>query len=60
VDKFLCGFLNIFGLKVQHLNLNSVLKLAAFMTLYEGFLGIEPDTAVFLRLVEVRGQPHPR
>jgi hypothetical protein len=30
------------------------------MTLYEGFLGIEPDTAVFLRLVEVRGQPHPR
>jgi hypothetical protein len=51
VHRFFHGFLDTFSLELQHLT--SVLQLAAFMTLCEGFLGIEPHTSLFLRLFEI-------
>ena len=57
VHKLFYGFLHTLSLDHQHLSPNVVLQLAVFVTLCQGFLGIEPHTALFLRLFEVRGQP---
>jgi hypothetical protein len=40
--KFLRGLLHHYGIELQHLNLNGVQHISAFIALYEGYLGIEP------------------
>ncbi|KAE8783878.1 hypothetical protein D1007_42629 [Hordeum vulgare] len=42
VSHFFSRFLIHFGLRPHHLTANAILQLAAFVTLCEGFLGIEP------------------
>ena len=39
---FLRGLLHHYLIKLQHLNPNGIKHIAAFITLYEGYLGIEP------------------
>jgi hypothetical protein len=40
--KFLRGLLHYYGIELQHLNPNGIQHISAFITLYEGYLGIEP------------------
>ena len=47
---FLCGLLNEWGLKLQHLNPTGVLHIAGFVTVCEAFLGMEPHADFFWRL----------
>ena len=46
-DDFLRGLLHRWGLEVQHLTPNGVIHLGAFVTLCEGWLGIEPHWELF-------------
>ena len=39
---FFRGFLHHYGLELQHLNPNGIQFLSAFVSLCEGYLGIEP------------------
>ncbi|KAE8791231.1 hypothetical protein D1007_34361 [Hordeum vulgare] len=41
-STFFANFLTFFGLQPHHLAPNSILQLASFVVLCEGFLGIEP------------------
>jgi hypothetical protein len=41
--QFLCLLLRYYGLKLHHLSPSGVLHIAAFVTLCEGYLGINPD-----------------
>jgi hypothetical protein len=43
VSDFLCSFLEFFGLQPHHLGANAVLQLSGFVTLCEGYLGVEPS-----------------
>ena len=47
---FLRGLLNEWGLELQHLNLTRVLHVAAFVTVCEAFLGMEPHVDFFRRI----------
>jgi hypothetical protein len=40
--RFLQGLLHYYKIELQHLNPNRILHMAAFVSLCEGFLGIEP------------------
>jgi hypothetical protein len=44
---FLLGLLNEWEVELQHLNQNGVLHIAGFVTLYEGFVGIDPHANLF-------------
>jgi hypothetical protein len=43
VSKFFRGLLHYYGIELQNLNPNSVLQIAVFVTLCEGYLGIKPN-----------------
>jgi hypothetical protein len=47
VHPFLLGLLHKWELELQHLNPNGVLHITGFVTLYEGFLGIDPHMSLF-------------
>ena len=40
--RFLRGLLHYYELELQHLNPNGIQHISAFITLCEGYLGIEP------------------
>jgi hypothetical protein len=40
--QFLCSLLEFFGLKLHHLTPSGILHMAAFVTLCEAYMGIEP------------------
>ena len=40
--RFLQGLLHYYKIELQHLNLNGIQHMAAFVALCEGFLGISP------------------
>src|SRR5438132_10339615 len=44
---FFHGLLNFYGIKLIHLNPNSILHIATFIHLYEAFLGIRPHFNLF-------------
>ena len=44
---FLHSLLNEWGLELQHLNRTGVLHIAGFITVYEGFLRMEPHVDLF-------------
>ncbi|KAE8784727.1 hypothetical protein D1007_41619 [Hordeum vulgare] len=50
MSEFFFGFLMHYGLQPHHLVPNAVLQLAAFVILYEGFLGIERRPDLWRRL----------
>jgi hypothetical protein len=54
---FLHGFLNYYGIKLNHLNLNSILHLSFFVHLCETFLGIPPSITLFRYFFKLK--PHP-
>jgi hypothetical protein len=41
-DRFLCSLLQFYGLELHHLTPLGVLHMAAFVTLCEAYMGIEP------------------
>ena len=47
---FLRGLLNVWGLKLQHLNPTGVLHIAGFIIVCEAFLGMEPHVDLFRRI----------
>ena len=47
---FLRGFLNEWGLELQHLNPTGVLHIAGFITVCEAFLEMEPHVDFFRRI----------
>ncbi|KAE8784582.1 hypothetical protein D1007_41818 [Hordeum vulgare] len=49
-SRFCSRFLTHYGMQLHHLSPNVVLQLAAFITLCEGFLGIEPCLDLWRRL----------
>ncbi|KAE8782238.1 hypothetical protein D1007_44414 [Hordeum vulgare] len=49
-SDFFSRFLVHFGLQSHHLAPNSVLELASFVTLCEGFVGIEPHLEMWRQL----------
>jgi hypothetical protein len=51
---FFHGFLHEYGIQLQHLPPNAMLRLAGFVVVYEAFLGIEPNMDLFQRVFEVR------
>src|SRR5438128_9553704 len=53
-NKFFRGLLHFYGIELVHLNLNSILHIAAFIHLCEAFLGIEPHFALFRHLFSLR------
>jgi hypothetical protein len=40
--QFLCSLLQLYGLELHHLTPSGILHMAAFMTLCEAYIGIEP------------------
>jgi hypothetical protein len=46
-SKFFRGLLHHYGIELQNLNPNSVLKIVVFVTLCEGYLGIRPNFALW-------------
>jgi hypothetical protein len=46
-SKFFWGLLHYYGIKLQNLNPNSVLQITAFVALCEGYLGINPNFALW-------------
>jgi hypothetical protein len=61
---FLLGLLNEWEVELQHRNPNGVLHIIGFVTLYEGFLGIDPHASLFRaffrgRSLTVKGDPLP-
>jgi hypothetical protein len=53
--RFLLELLNEWELELQHLNPKGVLYLAGFVTLCEGFLGIDPNVNMFGAFFYERG-----
>src|SRR6266498_2131014 len=53
-NKFFWGLLHFYGIELVHLNPNSILHIAAFIHLYEAFLGVEPYFALFCHLFSLR------
>ncbi|RLN28129.1 hypothetical protein C2845_PM05G20460 [Panicum miliaceum] len=54
MHPFLLGLLNEWEVELQHLNPNRVLHIAGFVTLCEGFLGIDPHANLFRTFSYVR------
>jgi hypothetical protein len=54
---FLHGFLHYYGIKLNHLNPNSILHLSVFVHLCETFLEISPSTTLFRYFFKLK--PHP-
>lgn len=46
-SKFFRGLLHYYGIKLQNLNPNSILQVAVFVTLCKGYLGIDPNFALW-------------
>jgi hypothetical protein len=45
--KFLCGLLLYYKIELVHLNLNSILQIAAFVHLCETYLAVHPNFPLF-------------
>ncbi|KAE8809453.1 hypothetical protein D1007_13973 [Hordeum vulgare] len=58
-SDFFFGFLEHFDMQLHHLEANTVLQLAAYVTLCEGFLGIEPRLDLWRRLFFFKQQSVP-
>jgi hypothetical protein len=54
---FFCGLLDHYKIKLVHLNPNYVLQIAIFVHLYEVFLGIPPNFALFKNYFFLKYQP---
>jgi hypothetical protein len=50
-SDFLWRFLDHFHLQPHHIGANAMMTLAAFVTLYEAYLGIWPSVELFRRLI---------
>ena len=51
--RFFRGLLHYYGLELQHLNPNRIQHISAFVTLCEGYLGIEPHFELWKYLFAV-------
>ena len=58
-SKFFADFLKTFNLQPQHISPNSVTALSGFVTLCEGFLGIEPTIELLMFYFSVKREPSP-
>jgi hypothetical protein len=47
--RFLLRLLHYYKIELQHLNPNGIQHIAAFIALYEGYLGIEPHFDLWRR-----------
>lgn len=54
---FLHRFLYYYGIKLNHLNPNSILHLSVFVHLYETFVGIPPSFTLFRYFFKLKPQP---
>ncbi|KAK1680038.1 hypothetical protein QYE76_040886 [Lolium multiflorum] len=54
IHEFLRGLLFVYGLQLHHLTPNSILHIAIFITLCEGFLGTPPNWGLWKRIFLVR------
>nr|ABA97047.1 retrotransposon protein, putative, unclassified [Oryza sativa Japonica Group] len=57
-SRFFRGILNFYGISPHHLNLNSIVHIANFIHVCEGFLGIRPHFALFRRIFFLKPQPN--
>ncbi|KAK1641948.1 hypothetical protein QYE76_059753 [Lolium multiflorum] len=54
IHEFLRGLLFVYGLQLHQLTPNSILHISIFITLYECFLGIQPNWALWKRIFYLR------
>lgn len=55
-SDFFRSFLDFFGLQPHHLGANAVLLLSGFVTLCEGYLGVEPSVDLWVRFFFLKQQ----
>lgn len=55
--NFFQGLLHFHGINVHHLNPNSILQIAIFNYMCEGYYGIYPHFAFFCYLYQLKPQP---
>lgn len=56
-SEFFRGILDYYGIKIFHLNPNSVLHIAIFIHVCEAFLGIYPHFNLFRRIFSLKAHP---
>ncbi|KAK1648819.1 hypothetical protein QYE76_066624 [Lolium multiflorum] len=54
IHEFLRGLLFVYGLQLHQLTPNSILHVSIFITLYECFLGVQPNWALWKRIFCLR------
>ncbi|KAK1631415.1 hypothetical protein QYE76_005730 [Lolium multiflorum] len=59
IHPFLRGLLFVYGLQLHHLTPNSILHISIFITLYEAFLGVQPNWALWKRIFFCRRNGSP-
>ena len=51
---FFRDFLEFFGLQPHHLGVGAIVQLSGFVTLYEGYLGVEPSIDLWVRFFSLK------
>ncbi|KAK1646648.1 hypothetical protein QYE76_064453 [Lolium multiflorum] len=59
IHPFLRGLLFVYGLQLHHLTPNSILHISIFITLCEAFLGVQPNWALWKRILFCRRNGSP-
>ena len=55
-STFFCMFLEFFGLQQHHLGAGAIVQLSGFVTLCEGYLGVEPTIDLWARFFSLKQQ----
>ena len=55
-STFFSDFLEFFGLQPHHLSVGAIMQLSGFVTLCEGYLGVEPSIDRWVRLFPLKQQ----
>ena len=54
VSTFFRAFLEFFGLQLHHLGAGAIVQLSGFVTLCEGYLGVEPTIDLWARFFSLK------
>ena len=55
-STFFRGFLEVFGLQAHHLGTDAIVQLSGFVSLCEGYLGVEPTIDLWARFFSLKQQ----
>ena len=53
---FFCDFMEFFGLQPHHLGAGAIVQLSGFVTVCEGYLGVEPSIDLWVRFFSLKQQ----